>query len=80
MVRLEWADIEAFDAAEWPRLTQEELQALGEDPVFHLQPNLFLLDFAYPVDELLLTIRKDGEADEEPENDISSNVVVMEHS
>jgi len=80
MVRLEWADIEAFDAAEWPRLTQEELQSLGEDPVFQLQPNLFLLDLAYPVDELLLTIRKDGEADEEPENDISSNVVVMEHS
>lgn len=80
MVRLEWTDIEAFDAAEWPRLTQEELQTLGEDPVFHLQPNLFLLDLAYPVDELLLTIRKDGEADAEPENDISSNIVVMEHS
>src|SRR5947209_2038653 len=40
MARLEWMDIEAFDAAEWPRLTQEELQTLGEDPVFHLQPNL----------------------------------------
>src|SRR3954447_23251686 len=51
MVRLEWADIEAFDAAEYPKLMQEELQALGEDPVFHLQPNLFLLDLAYPVDE-----------------------------
>jgi len=80
MVRLEWADIEAFDATEWPRLTQQELQSLGEDPVFHLQPNLFLLDLGYPVDELLLAIRKDAEQDGEPENDISSNVVVMEHS
>jgi hypothetical protein len=80
MVRLEWTDIEAFDAAEWPRLTQEELQTLGEDPVFHLQPNLFLLDLAYPVDELLLAIRKDAEADDEPENDIASNVVMMDHS
>src|SRR6476661_5066450 len=33
MVRLEWADIEAFDAAEFPILTQAELSGLGEDPV-----------------------------------------------
>ena len=76
MVRLEWADIEAFDAAEFPPLTQAELGALGEDPVFHLQPHLQLLDLAYPVDELLLKVRET----EEPETDISSNVVVMEHS
>ena len=79
MVRLEWADIEAFDAAEYPRLSQEELQSLGEDPVFQLQPNLFLLDLAYPVDELLLTIRKD-DGDAESETDIASNVVIMEHA
>ncbi|HKD78472.1 MAG TPA: DNA-binding domain-containing protein [Candidatus Angelobacter sp.] len=76
MVRLEWTDIEAFDAAALPKLTQEELQSLGEDPVFHLQPNLFLLDLGYPVDELLLKIRET----EEPETDIASNVVIMEHS
>jgi hypothetical protein len=76
MTRLEWADIEAYDTAEWPKLTQEELQSLGEDPVFHLQPNLFLLDLAYPVDEFLLTVRET----EEPESDIASNVVIMEHS
>lgn len=75
MVRLEWADIEAFDAAEFPVLTQAELGALGEDPVFHLQPYLNLLDLAYPVDELLLKVRET----EEPETDISSNVVIMEH-
>src|SRR5262249_51957619 len=75
MVRLEWTDIEAFDAADLPKLTQEELQSLGEDPAFHLQPNLFLLDLGYPVDELLLTIRET----EEPETDIASNVVIMEH-
>lgn len=76
MVRLEWADIEAYDAAEFPRLTQEELGALGEDPAFHLQPCLFLLDLAYPVDEFLLKIRET----EEPESDIASNVVMMDHS
>ncbi len=76
MVRLEWADIEAFDAAEFPILTQAELAGLGEDPVFHLQPYLQLLDLAYPVDELLLKVRET----EDPETDISSNVVMMDHS
>ena len=76
MVRLEWADIEAFDAAEFPVLTQTELANLGEDPVFHLQPNLQLLDLAYPMDELLLKVRET----EDPETDISSNVVMMDHS
>ena len=76
MVRLEWADIEAFDAADLPKLTPEELAAIGEDPVFHLQSNLFLLDLAYPVDQLLLSVRETVD----PENDIASNVVVMEHS
>jgi hypothetical protein len=76
MVRLEWADIEAFDAAEFPVLSQAELAGLGEDPVFHLQPYLQLLDVAYPVDELLLKVRET----EDPETDISSNVVMMDHS
>jgi hypothetical protein len=76
MVRLEWADIEAFDAAEFPILTQAELAGLGEDPVFHLQPYLQLLDLAYPVDELLLKVRET----EDPETDISSNVVMMDPS
>ena len=76
MVRLEWADIEAFDAAEYPVLSQTELASLGEDPVFHLQPYLQLLDLAYPVDELLLKVRET----EDPETDISSNVVMMDHS
>jgi hypothetical protein len=76
MVRLEWADIEAFDAAENPVVSQNELASLGEDPVFHLQPNLQLLDLAYPVDELLLKVRET----EDPETDISSNVVMMDHS
>jgi len=77
MVRLEWADIEAFDAAEFPKLTEEELRNLGEDPSFHVQPYLQLLDLNYPVDELLLKVR---ETDDPQETDITSNVVVMEHT
>jgi hypothetical protein len=76
MARLEWADIEAYDAAEFPTLTQNELATLGEDPKFRLQPYVQLLDLAYPVDELLLQVRDS----EEPETDISSNVVMMDSS
>jgi hypothetical protein len=76
MVKLEWADIEAYDTAEFPVLTQSELANLGEDPTFHLQPYVHLLELAYPVDELLLKVRDS----EEPESDISSNVVMMDSS
>jgi hypothetical protein len=71
MVRLEWADIDVFDSAELPKLTEEDLRNLGEDPSFHLQPYLRLLDLAYPVDELLLKVR----GKEEQKSDIASNVV-----
>jgi hypothetical protein len=72
MVRLEWADIEAFDRAHLPQLKPEELGKLGEDPIFHLQPHMQLLDLAYPVDELLLSIRqKDKQV-----VDIASNAVM----
>ena len=76
MTRLEWADIDVFDSAELPKLTEADLRALGEDPVFHVQPHLRLLELAYPVDDLLLDIRRDEEG-HEPESDIASNVVIM---
>jgi hypothetical protein len=58
MARLEWAEIEAFDEAQKPRLTEADMQALGADPQFGLQPFLRLLELQYPVDELLLGIRR----------------------
>ena len=73
MVRLEWADIDVFDQGELPKLTAEDLGNLGEDPVFHFQPYIRLLDLAYPVDDLLLEIRRH---EAEQESDIASNVVV----
>jgi hypothetical protein len=73
MVRLEWADIEAYDRAELPRFTESDLHNLPEDPVFHLQPYLLLLDLAYPVDDLLLSLR----GVDEQHSDIASNVVKM---
>lgn len=59
MVRLEWAEIEAFDAASEPSLTPEDLSTPATDPRFRLQPYLQLLKLNYPVDDLLLAIRED---------------------
>lgn len=70
MVRLEWAEIEAFDEAAKPKLTEAGLPALGPDPKFELQPYIRLLDLQYPVDDLLISIRSELE-----EIDIVSNAV-----
>ena len=70
MARLEWAEIEAFDEASKPKLSEADLAALGPDPQFELQPFIRLLDLQYPVDQMLLAIRH-----EQRENDIVSNAV-----
>lgn len=66
MVRLEWADIECFDAPEEPTLKLTEIEDLGGDPALRLQPHIQLLDLNFPVDNLLLQIREenDDESDE----------------
>lgn len=71
MVRLEWAEIEAFDGEELPKLDLAALGQLGADPVFRLQPYLRLLDLSYPLDHLLLGIRHSSDED----SDIVSNAV-----
>jgi len=70
MVRLEWAEIEAFDEAAKPRLTEADLPALGPDPKFELQPYIRLLDLSHPVDDLLIRVRREG-----GEADVVSNAV-----
>jgi hypothetical protein len=70
MVRLEWAEIESFDEAAKPKLTEADLAALGPDPKFALQPHLRLLDLRFPVDKMLLKIRR-----EQRVIDIASNAV-----
>ena len=64
MVRLEWADIEAFDSKAEEPLRAEELRAgADEDLRLRLQPYVRLLALAYPVDDLVLAVKKetDGE-------------------
>jgi hypothetical protein len=62
IVRLEWADIEAFDAKAEPALLPEDLaSAAGGNIKLHLQPYIQLLDCKYPVDDLLLAVRDTDE-------------------
>jgi hypothetical protein len=64
MVRLEWADIEAFDGKAEPSLTLEDLA--GATPAqlrLKLQPYIQLLHLRYPVNDLLLAVRDDEDTD-----------------
>jgi hypothetical protein len=71
IARLEWADIEAFDAQACPPLRPEDLRdaaAAGAKLKLKLQPYLRLLDLKYPVDDLLLDVRREDE-----DTDFASN-------
>jgi hypothetical protein len=64
MVRLEWADIEAFDAKAEPALKPQDLAAVDASKVhLRLQPHIQLLDLRYPVDDLLLAVRNDEDTE-----------------
>lgn len=71
IVRLEWADIEAFDGKAEPALRTEDLLGTGAGGTnfrLRLQPYVQLLSLNYPVDDLLLEVRKDDE-----DTDFASN-------
>ena len=65
MVRLEWADIEAFDGQAKPALHSEDLgEIAGPNLQLSIQPYVQLLELHYPVDDLLLEVKHgDGTAD-----------------
>src|SRR5271167_228594 len=58
MTNLEWAHIEAFDAAELPAIKPEDLVSEGPALRLTLQPYITLLELEYPVDNILLAVRK----------------------
>jgi hypothetical protein len=58
MVALEWAHIEAFDGAQRPPVTQEQLAQAGAELRLQLQPYIQLLALHYPVDDLLIAVRE----------------------
>ena len=75
IVRLEWADIEVFDGKAEPALRAEDLNAdAGPKLRLKLQPYIRLLDLKYPVDDLLLDVRKEDE-----DTDFASNAFQERH-
>lgn len=56
---LEWAYVDAFDSRRVAPLTVEEMQTITSGSRLFLQPHLQLLELSYPVDELVLTVKKD---------------------
>ena len=75
ITRLEWADIEAFDGKAEPPLRAEDLTAnAGPKLELKLQPYIRLLDLNYPVDDLLLDVRKEDE-----DTDFASNAFQERH-
>ncbi len=71
MVRLEWADIEAFDGQAKPPLRSEDLHGIGAPNLqLSIQPYVQLLELHYPVDDLLLEV-KHGE----DTSDFASNAI-----
>src|SRR5690349_22061088 len=58
MVRLEWADVEAFDGQARPSLRSEDLREMQSPQLkLALQPYVQLLELHYPVDDLLLAVK-----------------------
>jgi hypothetical protein len=69
IVRLEWAEIEAFDGKAEVALRPEDLNPLDSSSLrLELQPYIRLLSLHYPVDDLLLEVRKD-----DTDTDFASN-------
>ncbi len=58
LAQMEWAFVEAFDAAERAPLTQRQIAALQADSRLALQPCLQLLALSYPADDLVLELHK----------------------
>jgi hypothetical protein len=61
MAKLEWAEIESFDAFGYERLDAADVAAMDPDSALHLQPHLRLLETGYEVDALLLEIRESAD-------------------
>ncbi len=72
VANLELAYVDAFDGKQIDPLTVEEAQAIGADSRLSLQPHLRLLALAYPVDNLVLAVKK-----EKPEVDIVSSAATQ---
>ena len=74
VARVEWACIEAFDDADDPPLSLNEVASIGPESCLALQPHLQLLALQYPADDLVLEMhqrerRETSEAGTRPETE-----------
>jgi hypothetical protein len=81
VARIEWAFVEAFDAAELAPLTLDQIAALDGQSRLALQPHLQLIALSYPADELVLELhaqekRQTSEAGVAHEEDTGAAVAV----
>ncbi len=60
VARLEWAYVDAFDGKHLDPLSAEEARLIGLESRLALQPHLQLLELSYPVDNLVLAVKKDA--------------------
>jgi hypothetical protein len=58
MARLEWAQVESFDAAEHKPLSPADVAALTPESRLRLQPHLRLIEVWHEVDALLIAVRQ----------------------
>jgi hypothetical protein len=58
VARIEWAFVEAFDNAELPPLTLDQITTLDAGSRLALQPHLRLIPLSYPADDLVLNLHK----------------------
>ena len=56
LARIEWAFVEAFDNAERPSLTLDQIATLDGGSRLALQPHVQLLALAYPADDIALAL------------------------
>jgi hypothetical protein len=75
VARLEWAYVDAFDRKHRTPLTTEEAQAIDSESHLSLQPHLQLLKLSYPVDSLVLAVKKNA-----PEGEIVSSAASRRES
>ncbi|HEX4022310.1 MAG TPA: DNA-binding domain-containing protein [Acidobacteriaceae bacterium] len=72
MASLEWAHIEAFDNAVWPKLTTEAMATIGVESQIALQPYLRLVDAHYAVDDALIAVRSENGSSNSSSNNAST--------
>ena len=72
IANLEWAYVDAFDRKHLDPLTAQEAQSIRPNSRLSLQPHLRLLELAYPVDNLVLAVKKGR-----PESDITSSAAMQ---